>query len=196
MTRRLGIVLLACAALGSLAFAGLRIARAKEPHQTDYEKHVRIYGTTPALAAATLASLQTPKGFHSVKCFGKPSPEWGCWSKSPSMPIDVPAIKRLVVAMGARPYSAYEAVYHDGVPAVQCSTYHYWHKYRLGIESCQAEALKGDERLLLFVQSFVSPTRGPTTRIVAQPTWNYPTEVNISVVGHFEHEGLQPGEER
>ncbi len=62
MTRRLATVGLACAALGSLAGAGVRIAGANARHTTDFEKHVRIYGTTPALAEQTLASLHKPPG--------------------------------------------------------------------------------------------------------------------------------------
>lgn len=102
---------------------------------------------------------------------------------------------RLVLAMGVRPYSVFNASYHDGIPAVECSRYHVYSKCHLGIQNCRAEALKGDERLLIFAKSFVLPSREPTRRVVTTPTWKYPTELHILVGGHFEHEGTRPGEE-
>jgi hypothetical protein len=195
MSRRLATVLLACAALGSLAVAGLRIAGANARHLTDEDKHVRVYGTTPALAAATLASLRMPPGFRHAKCLSNEEPYWGCWSKSPSLPVDDSGMRRLVLTMGARLDPVFAASHGDEIPAVHCMRFHVDRKYHLGIQSCKAEALKGDERLGIFVKSFVLPSRKPTRRVIAEPTWVYPTEVDVIVAGHFEHEGTRPGEE-
>jgi hypothetical protein len=167
---RIATVVLACAALGSLAVAGVRIAGANARHLTYDEKHVRVYGTTPGLAAATLGSLRMPPGFRHTKCFGGQEPDSGCWSKSPSLPLDESGMGRLVLAMGARPYFVFHATYHDGIPAVECSRFHVYSDYHLGIQNCQAEALKGDERLLIFAKSFLLPSREPTRRMITTPT--------------------------
>jgi hypothetical protein len=195
MTKRLAAVVLTCAALGSLALAGVRIAGANARHPSDYEKHLRIYGTTPALAVKTLASLHVPTGFRDVPCLGNQEPGRACWSKTPSLPLGHGEMWRLMRTMGVHPYSAYEATYHDGFPVVSCMRYHVARKYRLGIQNCRAEALKGNERVLIFATSLVLPSLEPTRRVISASGWRYPTEVEIYVVGHFEHEGIRPGEE-
>jgi hypothetical protein len=191
MTRRLATVVLAGAAAGSLGVATVRIAGANQRHQGDYEKHVRIYGTTPALAAATLASLHRPPGFRH--CQGQKSPEWACLSRTPSLPLGEASMRQLLTEIGVRPYSTWQASYHEGPLAIECHPFHVFPKYGLGLQVCQAEALKGRDRLLIFAHSFVLPSGKPTRRWIK--SWRFPTEVTIAVVGHFEHEGLTPAEE-
>jgi hypothetical protein len=197
MSRPFATVALACAALGSVAFAGVRIAGAKERHLGYYEKyvqpHIRVYGTNPALANATLRSLRRPPGFRDVLPCEESGPGWACWGRSPSDPLGDAAMGRLLAAMGVTPYAAYKAIYGEAVPAIRCGRLHQYRKYRLGLQTCQAEAMKGKERLAVFATSTVSPADKPTTRGVRG--FPYPTEVNVFVIGHFEHEGVQPGEE-
>jgi hypothetical protein len=195
MQRRLATVLLACAAVGSLALAGVRIAGANDRRLADFEKHARVYGTTPALAAATLASLRMPPGYRRRTCSGYKEPEWGCWSKSPSVALDPHTMHDLILAMGARPYFIHQATYGDGVPVVQCSRLRTYPNRHIVLQLCQAEALMGHERLTILAKSFLSQSGKPTRRVIREPTWSYPTEVQIAVAGHFEHEGTRPGEE-
>jgi hypothetical protein len=100
---------------------------------------------------------------------------------------------RLLAEMGVRPYSAWQTTYHEGPRAIECRPFHVLPKYRLGLRSCVAEALKGRERLVIFATSFLLPSGQPTRRWLR--SWRFPTEVNVSVVGHFEREGLTPAEE-
>ncbi len=102
-------------------------------------------------------------------------------------------MRRIFTEMGVRPYSVSEATYHENVPAIQCRPLHVLRKYDLGLELCQGEARKGRERLLIFAHSLVSPSGKPTRRWLK--TWRFPTELNVAVEGHFEHEGLTPAEE-
>jgi hypothetical protein len=196
MTRRLATVVLACVALGSLAFAGVRIAGAKERHLGYYERyvqpHIRVYGTTPALSGVTLRSLRRPPGFRTVPCRGLES-TWACWARSPSVPLGNAAMGRLFAAMGITPYSVYKATYGDAIPAIQCRPFHQERKYHLGLQTCKGEALEGKERLTVFATSIVTPADKPRTEGVRG--FPYPTEVNVAVIGHFEHEGIRPGEE-
>jgi hypothetical protein len=100
---------------------------------------------------------------------------------------------RLLASMGITPYSVYKATYSDAIPAVQCGRLHQERKYHLALQTCKGEALEGKERLTVFATSIVTPADKPRTRgVVGFP---YPTEVNIAVDGHFEHEGIRPGEE-
>ncbi len=102
-------------------------------------------------------------------------------------------MRHLFAEMGIRPYSVYEATYHENVPAIQCRPLHVFRKHDLGLELCRGEALKGRERLLIFAHSFVSTSGKPTRRRLK--TWRFPTELSIAVDGHFEHEGLAAAEE-
>ncbi len=102
-------------------------------------------------------------------------------------------MRRLLSEMGVRPYSTWQAAYHEGPRAIECWPFHVFRKYDLGLQTCRAEALKGRERLLIFATSSVLPSGKPTRRWLR--SWRFPTELNISVVGHFEHEGLTPAEE-
>jgi hypothetical protein len=113
-------------------------------------------------------------------------------SRTPSLPLSEVGVRGLLIEMGIRPYSVYEATYHKDVPAVQCRPLHMFRKYGLGFEVCQAEALEGRERLLIFAHSFVLPSGKPTRRWLR--SWRFPTELDIAVTGHFEHEGLTPAE--
>jgi hypothetical protein len=102
-------------------------------------------------------------------------------------------MRRLLIEMGVQPYSTWRATYHEGPRAIECRPLHVVRKYDLGLQTCQAEALKGRERLLIFANSFLLPSGKPTRRWLR--SWRFPTEVNIAVEGHFEHEGLTPAEE-
>jgi hypothetical protein len=101
----------------------------------------------------------------------------------------------LILAMGARPYFIHQATYGDGVPVVQCSRLRTYPNRHIALQLCQAEALMGHERLTILAKSFLSQSGKPTRRVIREPTWSYPTEVQIAVAGHFEHEGTRPGEE-
>ncbi|HEX4436625.1 MAG TPA: hypothetical protein VH061_07480 [Solirubrobacteraceae bacterium] len=193
MSKRLATVVLAFAALCSLAITGVRITRSNDRYLSDSEKHIRVYGTTPALAAATLASLRKPPGFRDAECFVTENQEQRCWSRTPSVPLEGGGLQRLLETIGVRPYSVYNATYHDGAPSIQCSRFKIERRYRLGMQKCQVEALKGDERLAISAQSFVLPSHKATRRSIAP--WKYPTEVRIAVIGHFEHEGIRAGEQ-
>jgi hypothetical protein len=194
MTRRLATVALASLAAGSLAVATVRIAGANQRHQGEYEKQARVYGTTPALAAATLASLHRPPGFRSTKCEAQEEQsQWACLSRTPSFPLSEASMRRLLTEMGVQPYSAYEAVQHEEMHPVECRHSHVIRKHGLGLQSCQVEALKGRERLLIFATSFVLRSDKPSRRW--QRPFQSPTEINIYVVGLFEHEGLTHAEE-
>lgn len=46
---------------------------------------------------------------------------------------------------------------------------------------------------MVFATSIVTPADKPRTWGVVG--FRYPTEVNMAVIGHFEHEGIRPGEE-
>jgi hypothetical protein len=186
MGKRFATVVLACAAAGSLAVATVRIAGADQRHQDGSEKDVRVYGTTPALATATLASLHKPPGFRHTKCQGQQSPESACMRRTPSLPLGEAGMRRLLMEMGAPPYSVYEATYHDDVPAVQCRPFHVFRKYGIGLQTCQAEALKGRERLVIFATSFLLPSGKPTRHWLR--AWRFPTEITIDMVGYFEHD--------
>jgi hypothetical protein len=185
MPRQLATVVLACAALGSLAFAGERIAGAKQQPLSEYQKHVRIYGTTPALAAATLRSLRRPPGFREVPC-KPPETGWACWIRSPSFPLGAASMGRLFAAMGVAPFS----LSND---ASDCGRLRQDRRYHLAFQTCEGETLKGRERLMVFATSTATPADKPTTRGLAG--FPFPTQVNIFVIGHFEHEGVRPGEE-
>jgi len=102
-------------------------------------------------------------------------------------------MRRLLTEMGVQPCSAYQATYHEGPRPIECSHIHVFRKSDLGFRTCRAEALKGRERLTIFANSFLLPSGKPTRRWLR--SWRFPTEVNISVEGHFEHEGIRPGEE-
>ncbi len=95
--------------------------------------------------------------------------------------------------MGVRPYSAAEDKLHEDVPAVVCMSFHVFPKYDLGLQTCDAEGLKGREWLLISARSSVLPSGKPTRRWMR--SWRFPTEVKIAVEGHFEHEGQTPAEE-
>jgi hypothetical protein len=196
MRRRLATVVLACAAAGSLVVATVRIAGANQRHLGYYEKyvqpHIRVYGTTPALAGVTLRSLRRPPGFRAVPCKGLES-NWACWARSPSVPLGDATMGRLLASMGITPYSAHKATYSDDIPAIQCGRLHQERKYHLALQTCKGEALEDKERLTVFATSIVTPADKPRTRGVRG--FPYPTEVNVAVIGHFEHEGIRPAEE-
>lgn len=100
---------------------------------------------------------------------------------------------RLFASMGVTPYSVYKATYGDAIPAIQCQRLHQERRYHLALQTCRGEALEGKERLVVFATSIVTPADRPRTRGVVG--FRYPTEVNVAVIGHFQHEGTRPGEE-
>jgi hypothetical protein len=105
--------------------------------------------------------------------------------RSPSIPLGDAAMGRLFASMGVTPYSVYSAPF--------CGRLRQERKYHLALQTCQGEALEGKERLMMFVTSVVTPSDKPTTRrLIGFPA---PTEANVFVIGHFEHEGIRPGEE-
>jgi hypothetical protein len=100
---------------------------------------------------------------------------------------------RLFAAMGVAPYSTYKATYGEAIPAIQCERLHQDRKYQLALQTCQGEALDGKERLVVFATSIVTPADKPRIRGILG--YRYPTEVNVAVIGHLQHEGAQRGEE-
>ena len=178
MSRRFATLLLACAALGSLVFAGVRIAGARSNNDANYEAYVRSHPAPPAHAAATLASLHRPPGFRDAACPWKEG-GWRCWSKSPSLPLGERAMRRLLAAIGARPYVGRAT--REGVPAIHCGPLHGVRRYDLAVEMCNAKAVMGKERLVMFVTSWLLPSGKPSRR-TPFPAARYPTEVHVSVV--------------
>jgi hypothetical protein len=97
---------------------------------------------------------------------------------------------RLVASFGVQPYSVY------GVNPIECFRTKHFKKARLTLQACHAEALAGDERLVLFATSLVvsGPTwvHGTTPTV---PTVPHPSEITLHVIGHFLHYGAREGEE-
>lgn len=190
VSKRLQTGVLAVAALAALAVAGLRIGGAAAAHRpAGLDKQVRVYGTTPTLAAATLAKLRTPSGFRPSRCVYYREANSACFSRSRSIPLDDATMRRLVAALGARPYSLY------GRDPTACFRARHFKTARLTFQACHGEGLIGDERLSLVARSLVAS--GPkgvhgTTRTVRLVP--HPSEISVDVVGHFLHYGSGEGE--
>jgi hypothetical protein len=197
VSKRVQTGALAAAALASIAVAGVRIAgAARTGHEpSDFDNHVRVYGTTPTLAAATLRRLRTPTGFRRGRCSGRPKAEEACFVRSPSITLDQREMRRLFSGMGVKPYSVYRATYGEPVSAVECSTTRYMRKVRRSLQLCHGEALAGDERLSVSAHSILAGApASPHGSTRALQGWGQPTELIVFVVGHFLHEGLREGE--
>jgi hypothetical protein len=171
-------MVLACAAAGMLAVATVRIADATQRH----EHEPQLYETTPARAAATLASLHKPSSFRNAKCARQQqSPEWGCWSRTPSLRLSETVMRRLLAEMSVQPEP------EPGVP-IECSPLRMLQREHVSLRTCQAEGLRGKERVVIFVTSCLLPSGAPT-RACPRKWWPSPTEVVIGVSGQIKHEG-------
>ncbi len=172
--------MLAAAALASIAVAGVRIAGAAGHHANALEEETRAYATATALAAATLAKLRTPPpGFHADRCIS-PTPGSECFSRSRSMPLSHATMGRLVASFGVKRYSVY------GGDPIACFRTKHFNKPRLTLQACHAEALAGDERVVLYATSLV--VSGPywvrgTTRTL--PDVPYPSELEMDAIGRL-----------
>jgi hypothetical protein len=135
--------LLAAAALASVAVACVRIAGAAGHRPSALDKQVRVYGTTTALAAATLAELHTPSGFQPSRCKGH-EPDSKCFSRPRSIPLDHATMARLVASFGIRPYSVYRA------DPIACFRTKHSKKPRLTLQACHADSSCGRRKARPF----------------------------------------------
>jgi hypothetical protein len=185
MRARIFVVLLAVAMMASIAVAAIRISDPTGDHRDWVQKQIRVYGTTAALAAATKAKLRPPPGFkRSSHCHV--DPETVCFTRGRSLLLNAPVMARLLAATGATLYSTDRVKY--GVPPIDCVTASL--RVRLSFQSCDAEGLIGQERLRVAARSTIliahaSPR--PTTR--SAKGFTYPSEIYVSIIGHFVHEG-------
>ncbi|HWX88409.1 MAG TPA: hypothetical protein VNX67_09555, partial [Solirubrobacteraceae bacterium] len=135
---------MAAAATASVAVAAVHISDATRDHRDWVQKQVRVYGTTAALAAATRAKLRPPPGFkRSSDCHVDRGTV--CFTRSKSLLLDAHVMARLLGATGATLYSADRAKYQ--LPPIVCRTAS--HRFRLSFQSCDAEAVFGNERLMV-----------------------------------------------
>jgi hypothetical protein len=177
VSRRVQAGVLTAAALASIAVAGVRIAGAAGHHTSALDEETRAYATATALADATLAKLRTPPEFRAAPCIS-PSPGVECFSRSRSMPLSHATMRRLVASFGVKRYSI------DGRGPIACFRTKHFKKPRLTLQACNAEALAGDERVLLYATSLV--LSGPdwvhgTTRPV--PHIPHPSELEMDAIG-------------
>lgn len=180
MSERVRTGLLAAAAVASIALAGVRIAGAAGRNASNANEQTDAYGTTPALAAAQLAKLRTPAGFRPNRCKAH-VPDARCFGRSRSIPLDHAPMERLVASFGVRRASVFRA------DPVGCFHTKHFEKPRLTLQACHAEALLGDERLVIFASSWV--LAGPdgvhgTTRTLPGGGLR-PSEITVDVVGHI-----------
>ncbi len=185
MRGRIFVALLAVAVMASIAVAAIRISDATGDHRDWVQKQVRVYGTTAALAAETRAKLKPPPGFkRSSDCHVEQATV--CFTRNKSMLLNTHVVARLLAATGATLYSADRK--KNGVSPIECRTATL--RIPLSFQTCDAEALIGDERLTVSVHSAVLVIHGslrPTTRSVKGLT--HPAEIHVSIIGHFLHEG-------
>jgi hypothetical protein len=180
---RISVVLLVAAVMASIAAAAIRISDAIGDHRESVQKQVRVYGTTTALAAETLAKLKQPPGFkRSSQCFL--GPEAVCFTRNKSLLLSTHVVARLLAATGATLYSAEREKY--GVPPIGCrtATLH----IPLSFQACDAEALIGDERLAVSVISAVQVIHGsPRQTTRSLKGYAHPVEVQVQDLGHDLH---------
>jgi hypothetical protein len=75
-----------------------------ERRMKQLDAETRVYGTSPADAAATLAKLRTPAGFRPVACGPHGRSEYmTCFNRLPSILVDELEMKRLLAGIGAQP---------------------------------------------------------------------------------------------
>jgi hypothetical protein len=185
---RLLVVSLALAALGSLAIAGLRIADANRGHREGSEVPAREYRTTAAVAAATRAKLRPPSGFQrSHEC--PVDPETVCFQRSKSLLLSTRVVERLLAQTGATLNAPNGVLHSEPLLPINCSTAGLPVRARLAggvsFQSCQAGALIGEERLMVFVRSSIAVVHGSprSTKLTARG-FAFPTELQAHVLGH------------
>lgn len=182
---RIFVVLLAGAAIASIAVATIRISGATADHPDWVQKQIRVYGTTAALAAETRAKLKPPPGFkRSSDC--PVDPETVCFVRNESRLLDPPLMQRYLAAIGAT-LSSTDRV-QSGVPPIVCRTASL--RVRLSFQGCDAEATIGHERLMVSAHSAILVAHGsvrPTRR--SPKGFAFPAEIHVNVIGHFLHQG-------
>jgi hypothetical protein len=170
MSRRAQTACLTVAALGSLAFAGVRIGHAARSSSVP-NYHIPVYTTTPAAEAATLAAVRIPAGFHR----SRPCDDGVCLVRVERLPLDVPTARRLIEATGVN-------LAHRWPPhPVECGA--------LGLGNvCKAEGTIGTETVMVWVQRpevRTNERRTPGNRRTFHAFRLLPeTEVQVGVIGH------------
>jgi hypothetical protein len=185
MQARMFVVLLIAAVIALIAVAAIRISDATGNHRDWVQKQIRVYGTTPALAAETRAKLKSPPGFErSSDCHV--NPETVCFARNESRLLDPPVMERYLADIGATLYSTDRV--QSGVPPIACRTASL--HVRLSFQRCDAEATIGHERLRVSAHSAILVAHGslrPTRR--SPKGFAFPAEIHVYVIGHFLHEG-------
>jgi hypothetical protein len=181
--------LLAATALVSVALLVGCGESVVERRMKQLDAETRVYGTSPADAAATLAKLRTPAGFRPVACGPHGRSEYmTCFNRLPSILVDELEMKRLLAGIGAQPST--------GMGPVQCHPRsRHFAVPHLQLQGCVANAIVGEERLAIFEKSLVlvgpSRTTGTARRL---PSVRSGTEIEVDVIGHFLHTGIRAGE--
>jgi hypothetical protein len=189
MPLRARTVVLAVAALGAVAFATVRIARAAEQNPTVAEQTRPEREATPGQAAATLAMLHSPPGFRRVtKCrFAEAGAAEKCFWSPRGLVLDARTLERVSASWPAR---AGMRPNIDGCYGP--------HRAPSGIVlgHCNWELEIGRELVLASMNLLEVPS-GPPTPKVAQALryWRRGTEIRLRVIGHW-RDGKAPPETR
>jgi hypothetical protein len=169
--------------MASIAVAIIRISDVTGDHRDWIQKQLRVYGTTAALAAETRAKLKPPPSFkRSSDCHVERTTV--CFTRNKSILLNAHIVARLLAATGATLYSAERERYD--VSPIGCRTAAL--RIPLSFQTCDAEALIGDERLAFSVNSAVRVIHGSlraTTR--SAKGFTDPAEIHVSVIGHYLH---------
>jgi hypothetical protein len=179
VSKRVQAGILAAAALASIAVAAIRIAGAAGHRASALDEETRVNATATPLAAAMPAKLRTPPGFRASRCIS-PAPDTECFSRLRSMPLSHAAMERLLASFAVKRYSVFA-----GDP-IACFRTKHFKKPRLTLQACHAEALEGDERVVLYATSLV--VSGPdwvhgATRTV--PRFPRPSELEMDAIGRL-----------
>jgi hypothetical protein len=142
---------------------------------------------TAAQAAATLARLHAPAGFSEVsRCrFAERGSAQKCFWTARALPIDAPAIRRIVTFERARPWPA--------SLLAGCSGPHHWHQ-GLVLRACHWAFELGPELVLLSVDSLLVPPGRARSRFALRALrwWRSGTEIRMTVIGHWPHDKEPP----
>ncbi len=173
MSRQVQIVVLAVAALASLAVAGARIAHALHGKPTRTFQ-IPVMGSSAAAEAATLRALRTPPRFRRFY----PCTDGVCFILPRSLPLKTATASHIAEAFGVKIASSFV----KGSP-VECGL--------LGRRVCQVEGIVKGEYMTVWVQRPEVRNPKPRTRRNRRTYERFVvipgTEVEISVVGHCIH---------
>jgi hypothetical protein len=170
MSRRVQTAVLAVAALGSLAFAGVRIGHAARSSSV-LQWQVPVYGSTPAAEAATLKALRVPPAFHRAeRCT-----EGECFVLRRSLPLDVATSDQVAEDFGVKVASTFAAR-----RAVECGV--------IVHSVCHVEGIVGGEYVAVWLhRPEVRTHERRSGRTVSRFRVMQGTEVEVSVLGRCLH---------